>query len=203
MQKHIYLRAYMAGIVVPTILLLVAATVFTIARYVYNVPVPIERVIVFPMAVVPNAWGLWNVLFVAWRSRLQLSLGLHGALLPFLLAPLGIVVVSLLNSPIPDFVKHAFPVAAPVGLLLSLEVSGRFSEPSCRTRLSLSEAGLSARTGFEMRKPAPFHDCFDLPRASTVYPRCSRPPGAASNFWTNFMEELCGRSSKRKPNHRP
>ncbi len=144
MQKHIYLRAYMAGIVVPTILLLVAATVFTIFRYIYNVPVPIERVIVFPMAVVPNAWGLW-----------------------------------------------------------SLEVSGRFSEPSCRTRLSLSEAGLSARTGFEMRKPAPFHDCFDLPCASTVYPRCSRPPGAASNFWTNFMEELCGRSSKRKPNHRP
>ncbi len=118
MQKHIYLRAYMAGIVVPTILLLVAATVFTIARYVYNVPVPIERVIVFPMAVVPNAWGLWNVLFVAWRSRLQLSLGLHGALLPFLLAPLGIVVASLLNSPIPDFVKHAFPVAAPVGLIV-------------------------------------------------------------------------------------
>jgi hypothetical protein len=32
---------------------------------VYNVPVPIERVIVFPMAVVPNLWGAWNVLRVA------------------------------------------------------------------------------------------------------------------------------------------
>ncbi len=117
MQKHIYLRAYMAGIVVPTILLLVAATVFTIARYVYNVPVPIERVIVFPMAVVPNAWGLWNVLFVAWRSRLQLSLGLHGALLPILLAPIAIVVASL-SFPIPNFVVHAFPIAAPVGLIV-------------------------------------------------------------------------------------
>src|SRR5713226_6331316 len=117
MKKHIYLRAYMAGIVVPTIILLAVATVFTIARYVYNIPIPMERVIVFPMAVVPNAWGLWNVLFVALRTRLQLSIGLHGALLPVLLAPLAIVVASLL-FPIPNFVVHAFPVAAPVGLIV-------------------------------------------------------------------------------------
>ena len=57
----------MAGIAAPTIFLLVVATGFTILRYVYNISVPIERVIVFPMAVVPNAWGLWNVFFVAWR----------------------------------------------------------------------------------------------------------------------------------------
>ncbi len=117
MNRHIYLRAYMAGIVVPTIFLLVVATVFTIARYVYNIPVPVERVIVFPMAVVPNAWGLWNVLFVALRTRLQLSIGLHGALLPILLAPLGIVVASLL-FPIPNFIVHAFPILAPVALIV-------------------------------------------------------------------------------------
>src|SRR5215468_9075212 len=96
-NPHPYLRAYMAGITVPTVFLLVAATGFCIARYVLNVPVPIERVIVFPMAVVPNAWGLWNVLFLFWRERLQMSIGLHGALLPILLAPLGIVVAGLLN----------------------------------------------------------------------------------------------------------
>ena len=118
MNQHIYLRAYMAGIVVPTVFLLVVATVFSIARYVYNVPVPVERVIVFPMAVVPNTWGLWNVLFVALRSRLQLSIGLWGALLPFLLAPLGIVVASLLNFSVPGFAAHAFFIAAPVGLLV-------------------------------------------------------------------------------------
>jgi hypothetical protein len=70
------------------------------------------------MAVVPNAWGLWNVLFVALRSRLQLSIGLHGALLPILLAPLGIVVASLLNFSIPGFAAHAFLIVAPVGLLV-------------------------------------------------------------------------------------
>jgi hypothetical protein len=99
MNQHTYLRAYMAGIVVPTIFLLVVATTFTIGRYVYNVPVPLERFIVFPMAVVPNAWGLWNILFVALRTRLQLSIGLFGALLP-------------------NIAAHAFPIAAPVALIV-------------------------------------------------------------------------------------
>jgi hypothetical protein len=118
MNQHPYLRAYMAGIAVPTIFLLVIASGFTIVRYVYNIPVPIERVIVFPMAVVPNAWGLWNVLFIAWRRRLQLSIGLHGALLLILLAPLGIVVAGLLNFSIPGIAVHAFPFIAPIGLLI-------------------------------------------------------------------------------------
>jgi hypothetical protein len=118
MNQHPYLRAYMAGVVVPTIFLLVGATVFTIARYVYHFPVPVERVIVFPMAVVPNVWGLWNVLFVAWRSRLQIPIGLHGALLPFLLAPLGFVLASVLNFSIPGFATHIFPIAAPLGLIV-------------------------------------------------------------------------------------
>ncbi len=118
MNPHPYLRAYMAGIVTPTIFLLVVATAFTMMRYVFNIPVPIERVIVFPMAVVPNLWGLWNMLFVALRGRLHLSIGIHGALLPILLAPLGIVVVSLLNFSIPGFAAHDFLIAAPVGLLV-------------------------------------------------------------------------------------
>ena len=88
-MNHPYLRAYMAGISVPTPLLLVALTLFSIARFVYNVPIPVERVIVFPMAIIPNLFGLWNVLYVASRSRTRLSLGIHGAILPFILAPLG------------------------------------------------------------------------------------------------------------------
>src|SRR6267143_3847712 len=118
MNQHIYLRAYLAGIAVPTVFLLVVMTGYTVLRYVFNIPVPVERVIVFPMAVVPNVWGLWNILFIALRSRLQLSIGLHGALLPILLAPLGIVFASLLDFPIPNFAAHAFPVAAPVALLV-------------------------------------------------------------------------------------
>jgi hypothetical protein len=118
MNSHPYLRAYLAGICVPTIFLLVVATGFTFLRYVYNFPAPIERVIVFPMAVVPNLWGLWNILFVAWHRRLHLSLGLHGALLPFLLAPLGIAVTGLMNFSIAVFALNVLPFAAPVALII-------------------------------------------------------------------------------------
>lgn len=118
MNQHTYLRAYMAGIVVPTLFLLVVMTGYSILRYVYNFPIPVERVIMFPMAVVPNMWGLWNVLFVALRSRWHLTIGLHGALLPILLAPLGFLVAGLLHFPIPGFAAHTLPIAAPVALIV-------------------------------------------------------------------------------------
>jgi hypothetical protein len=118
MNRHTYLRAYMAGIVVPTIFLLFIMTGYCILRYVYDFSVPVERVIVFPMAVVPNLWGLWNMLFVAFRSRSPLSIGLHGAALPILLGPLGFLLTRILDFPIPHFVAHAFPIAAPVALIV-------------------------------------------------------------------------------------
>lgn len=117
MNRHTYLRAYLAGIAVPTVLLLGIMTGYSVLRYVYDFPVPVERVIVFPMAVVPNLWGLWNVLFVALRSRWQWNIGLHGAVLPILLAPLGILVTSLLHFSIPGFTAHAFPILAPLALI--------------------------------------------------------------------------------------
>jgi hypothetical protein len=89
MNSHPYLRAYMAGIAVPTPLLLVALTVFSIARFVFNVPIPIERVIIFPMAIIPNLFGVWNMLYLASCSHTHLPLGIHGAILPFILAPAG------------------------------------------------------------------------------------------------------------------
>ncbi len=89
MSDHRYLRAYMAGISVPTPLLLLALTLFSMVRFVYHVPIPVERMIVFPMAIVPNLFGVWNMLHVASRARTHLLLGIHGAILPFLLAPAG------------------------------------------------------------------------------------------------------------------
>jgi hypothetical protein len=89
MNNHLYLRAYMAGISVPTPLLLVALTLFSLARFVYDVPIPVERVIIFPMAIIPNLFGIWNMLHLASRSTTHLPLGIHGAILPFILAPLG------------------------------------------------------------------------------------------------------------------
>lgn len=89
MNRHTYLRAYMAGVTVPAAVLLLVLTIFVIARFVYNVPIPIERVIIFPMALIPNVFGAWNILYAALNGHRRWPIGLHGAILPFLLAPAG------------------------------------------------------------------------------------------------------------------
>ena len=94
MNTHPYLRAYMAGVVVPSLGLLVALTVFVLTRLVFHVPIPIERVIVFPMALVPNMFGLWNILYVWSRPHRHLPIGFHGALLPPVLATMGAVLAT-------------------------------------------------------------------------------------------------------------
>ena len=91
MNTHPYLRAYMAGIVAPSVGLLVALTVFILTRLVFQVPIPIERVIIFPMALVPNAFGIWNIFYVGSRPHRHLPIGFHGAVLPVLLVTIGSV----------------------------------------------------------------------------------------------------------------
>ncbi len=90
MKTHPYLRAYMAGIFVPTLGLLAALTVFILTRLVFQVPVPLERSLVFPMALAPNLFGLWNILYV-WSGR-RWPIGFHGAILPLVMAPMGVLV---------------------------------------------------------------------------------------------------------------
>lgn len=94
MNTHPYLRAYMAGTVFPTMMLLVALSGFLIARYAFQVPIPIERAIIFPMALVPNLFGLWNMLYVRMDSRRRLPIGFHGAILPFIIAPSGFLLAT-------------------------------------------------------------------------------------------------------------
>jgi hypothetical protein len=90
MKTYPYLRAYMAGIFAPSLVLLLVLTIFILTRLVFHVPVPIERAIVFPMALVPNLFGFWNVLYI-WLGR-RVPIGFHGALLPLIMAPLGVLV---------------------------------------------------------------------------------------------------------------
>jgi hypothetical protein len=97
MNSHPYLRAYMAGIVVPTIVLLIVLSAFVLARFVSQLPIPIERAIVFPMGIVPSLFGVWNMFYLWLRPRRHLPIGLHGAILPFLLVPAGYFVGSALN----------------------------------------------------------------------------------------------------------
>lgn len=89
MKTHRYLRAYLAGTFVPTLILPVMLTAFIVLRLGLQEPFPIERGLVFPMALVPVLWGLWNMLWLASHARTHLAVGLHGALLPFVLVPGG------------------------------------------------------------------------------------------------------------------
>lgn len=88
MKTHPYLRAYLAGIFVPTLVLPLILTVFFVIRFVLKAPVPIERAIIFPIAVVPTVFGLWNMLYLGSHERTHLPIGLHGALIPLFGAPL-------------------------------------------------------------------------------------------------------------------
>jgi hypothetical protein len=97
MNTHPYLRAYLAGLFVPSLGLLLLLTGFIVVRLVLQAPVPIERGLIFPMAVVPTLWGLWNMLHLRSHARTHLSVGLHGAILPVLIMPAGALVGSWLG----------------------------------------------------------------------------------------------------------
>ena len=123
MRPHPYVRAYMAGIVVPTLFLLVILTVLSLHRYYFEVSsqfviplpsAPLERAIVFPMAVVPNMWGLWNMMHVALRSRVRVPLGVHGALLVLVLMPGGVVLARTLDVFVIQW-RFALPML-PIGM---------------------------------------------------------------------------------------
>ena len=97
MNTHRYLRAYMAGIVVPTVVVAFIVIGFFIARHVFQVPIPIERVVIFPVGLVPTLFGLWNMFYLRLSISRRLPLGLHGALLPLILIPAGVASAATLE----------------------------------------------------------------------------------------------------------
>lgn len=92
MNTHPYLRAYLAGVFLPTLILPLLLTAFMVGRIAMHSPIPIERGLVFPLAFVPVLWGLWNVLWLCTHEQVHQPLGLHGAILPFLLLPAGTMI---------------------------------------------------------------------------------------------------------------
>jgi hypothetical protein len=97
MNTHPYLRAYLAGIFVPTFVLPLILIAFIVTRIVLKVPVPIEQAMIFPMAVVPMLFGLWNMLWLCSHGHTHLPIGLHGAILPLLMMPTGACVAHCLG----------------------------------------------------------------------------------------------------------
>jgi hypothetical protein len=117
MQSHIYLRAYMAGVTVPSVLVLLMLAGFVVLRFGYNVPIPIERFLVFPLAIVPGLWGLWNMLYIVVRKHWRIQLGLHGALVPLVAGPLALGNAFLAGFEIPRSAWTIFPAGVVLAML--------------------------------------------------------------------------------------
>jgi hypothetical protein len=97
MNTHPYLRAFLAGVFVPTLILPIMLPVFLIVRYLFQPSFPVERGLIFPMSLIPAVWGLWNVLWKASNRGTHLSVGAHGAILPLLLLPAGTLIATTLG----------------------------------------------------------------------------------------------------------
>lgn len=95
MNTHPYLRAFMAGILVPTLVLPLLLVAFIVLRLGMQISFPIERALVFPMALVPGLWGLWSMFWQWSRERTRLPVGVHGAFLPLLMVPAGAFIATL------------------------------------------------------------------------------------------------------------
>lgn len=94
MNTHPYLRAFMAGTLVPTLILPLLLIAFLVLRVGMQVSFPIERGLVFPMALVPALWGVWNILWEWSHERTHLPVGVHGAFLPLLMVPVGALIAT-------------------------------------------------------------------------------------------------------------
>ena len=117
MKNPIYLRAYMAGVTLPTVLLAFVLACFVGLRFGYNLSVPIERGLVFPLAIVPGLWGLWNMLYIVLRRHWRIPLGVHGALVPLLVGPFALGNAFVLGFDIPHFVLAIFPAGVAAAML--------------------------------------------------------------------------------------
>ena len=116
MPKHIYLRAYMAGVTVPSVFMVFSLASLCVVRFGYDIPFPIERGMVFPLALVPPIWGLWNMLYVVLRRHRYLPLGLHGAVVPLFVGPLGFAIIRAFGIDIPPLVAAIFPFGVAVAM---------------------------------------------------------------------------------------
>jgi hypothetical protein len=98
MNSHPYLRAYLAGIFVPTLVFPVILAGFIVLRLVLAAPFPIERFLIFPLALVPTLFGVWNMLYLGSHGRIHQPIGVHGAILPLFGAPIGALVANCLGT---------------------------------------------------------------------------------------------------------
>jgi hypothetical protein len=105
----------MAGITIPTAFLLVILAAFVTVNGVRPGPLALDRVLVFPMAIAPNLWGAWNVLYVLIRRRRDWPLGRHGLLLALIAGSIASAIAHAAGVPASFF--HTAVAVYPFGVV--------------------------------------------------------------------------------------
>jgi hypothetical protein len=110
----------MAGVLLPNLFLLIGVLLLVLLHPVYTMPAPFEKFVIFPMAVVPNLWGIWNTLFIAMALKRWIPMGAWGALLPFIILASALGLERALDISVFTIKDTMFvlPVAVPVYYLI-------------------------------------------------------------------------------------
>src|SRR5262245_55823528 len=95
MRSYRYVRAYLAGIALPTLVVCVAGSITVV--FFDRLEPAVQRALFLPIAAIPVLWGIWNVVWVALGPRWRLRIGWHGAILPALLIGVGVLLAGRLD----------------------------------------------------------------------------------------------------------
>ena len=108
---HPYLRAYLAGIALPTMLMPFVVVGLSLMHPAGH-PFAIEEVVIFPIGLAPNAWGLWNMLYVRLTRWRPIPAGVFGAALVAVILPGGLAIQMALGKMVwtVDLVAIGLPV---------------------------------------------------------------------------------------------
>ena len=106
----------MAGVTPATFFSLLVWFAAIVAQTVFAVKMPpFERIMTFPIVVVPNLWGFWNGIWAVSRRRLPLAW--HGALLPFVNFALGGAVAKVLNITVTAEMLRSAPISLAMSII--------------------------------------------------------------------------------------
>ncbi|MBI5084156.1 MAG: hypothetical protein HZB13_06110 [Acidobacteria bacterium] len=112
------LRAYMAGAALPTLFLPFALAAYYAIRSGLEPMIGLERLVQFPLALAPLLWGIWNVVWAAQPEQKRLPLGVHGAVVPVVAAPLLVWGCGWLGVPLPEQAMAYIGPGVPLTMVL-------------------------------------------------------------------------------------
>jgi hypothetical protein len=95
MRSHPYVRAYLAGIALPTLVVCAAGSITVV--FFDRLEPAVQRAMFLPIAAIPVLWGLWNVVWVALGPPRRVQIGWHGAILAALVIGVGVLLAGRLN----------------------------------------------------------------------------------------------------------